>query len=453
MLLPVTSVFTDKTEFSRYHNDLSIITAVVIVSSPAAGATLSVALFRLDGYGAVATKTITMTTATQYQVTFDLTKDALDTSNIYRAKAGDYVVQVTDSSANIVKSNMFAVSIVPVREIKETWAFGVTFQFYEVLRPLVQPQQITGTEVTEVSAGHYKGPFPLVYVNSAKTLSWNSGPAVAVNGLQPQTVLLLDKRQQDFIIVNVYPLLLPTTGQTETLVIDNGRLTDREIIRQVRNASNFVQQEIITKIEPNVVDTDPGASYYDEVGIPETYYRPRTYSKWMSFKLPYPNLLDLSSVNGYFNQSKTATVPREWLVWDERTGIAELVPSNSAQVVWTFYNGIFVMQYLFNYASIPSFWHYRLTCGLRDLNNERGVVREAIGKKATLELLNSAGSAYRAGFAAQSTSRDGVSESSSYTASATFGVYGGHYGSYVKWLEDNLPKIKKRFIGIQFVSI
>ena len=172
----------------------------------------------------------------------------------------------------------------------------------------------------------------------------------------------------------------------------------------------------------------------------------------MNFKLPYPNILDLA-VDGYFNTAKSATVPREWLVWDERTGICELVPSTSAQVIWSFYNGIFVMAYLFNYASIPGFWHYRATVGLRDLNNERAIVREAIAKKAAFELLNSAGSAYRAGYASQSNSRDGISQSQGYTSSATYGVYGGHFTSYKEWLATEIPKIKTRFCGLQYVTI
>jgi len=111
------------------------------------------------------------------------------------------------------------------------------------------------------------------------------------------------------------------------------------------------------------------------------------------------------------------------------------------------------MAYLFNYASIPGFWHYRATVGLRDLLNERAVVREAIAKKAAIELLNSAGSAYRAGYASQSTSRDGVSQSDGFTSSATFGTYGGHFTSYKEWIKDNIPKMKMRFCGIQYVTI
>lgn len=447
------TIFTDRTEYSKYHSNLSVITATTQITDPAPGATLNVSLFRLGGYGIVATKTLTLTESTTCTITFDLNKDSYDELGIYRAKQGDYVIQVTDEAGNITQSPTFAISIVPVWEIKNEWAKGVTFWDYEVLEPRVQPQNITGVIISEVSENHGKGPFQLTYTaGSPNTLSWGGGQAVNINETLPQTILLMNA-QQDFIMVDVMPDQLPAQSATEILYIDNGRIKDATIIDQIRRATSWVEQRIISKLEPQIVDTDPGANgYADEVAIPETYYRPRTYNKWLSFKLPYPNVLDLA-VTGYFNQNPSAVVPREWLVWDERTGICELVPSTAAQVIWSFYNGIFIIAYLFNYASIPGFWHYRATVGLRDLQNERAIVREAIAKKATLELLNSAGSAYRAGYSSQATGRDGVSQSQSYTSSAMYGVYGGHFSSYKEWLETEIPKMRSRFCGLQYVTI
>jgi hypothetical protein len=450
----VTQVFTDKTEYSKYHADLAVVTATVIVSSPTAGATLDVALVRLDGYGAVSKKTITLIDAvTQYTVTFNLTRDTLDAKGIYRAKQGDYAIQISDSAETLLgESPLFAVSIVPIAEIKNTWATGVTFMNYETLLPKVQPQKVTGVKVYEIPLDHYKGPFSLKYTASSKSLSWDHGPLVPITGSHPQQILLLDKRQQDYIMVKVDPLSLPNADQEETLVIDNSRLSERDMIDQVRRATDWVQQRIITKVEPETVDTDNG-DYADDVAIPQTYYKPTSFGKFMSFNLPYPNILDIEQITGWMNTAQATVVPRQWYVWNEKTGIVELVPATSAQISWQFYNGLFAMQYLQNYPSIPSFWHYRITCGLRDLNNERGVVREAIAKKAVFEMLNSAGSAYRAGYASQSTSRDGISESEGYTSSATFGTYGGHFTSYKEWLEKEIPRMKKRFNGIIFTSI
>lgn len=448
-------VFTDQLEYSRYSPDISTVTATLEITNPTDGATINVALFRLDGYGAVSTKPITISGgATQYQVTFDLNKDTIDTKGIFRAKQGDYEISVTDTAGTVLaQSNTFAVSIVPIIEIKTQWAKGVTFYDYEVLKPLAQPKVVTGVSIIDVPIEHFKGPFVLAYDATAKTLSWDGGAGVPVVGNAPQQLVLLNAKQNDYVVASVNPLKLPTGSANETIIIDNGRMSDQAMINQVRRATGWVQNRIISKIEPEIVDTET-ALFADEVAVPETYYRPRTYNKWLSFKLPYPNMLDVEKITGYFNISQVATIPREWYVWDEKTGIVELVPSTASQVIWSFYNGIFVMSYLFNYASIPSFWHYRMTVGLRTLHNELGeVVREAIAKKAVIELLNSAGTSYRAGYASQSTSRDGVSESEGYTSSAMYGTFGAHINMYQEWLKTEIPKIKKRAIGIQYTTI
>lgn len=462
--MSVTAVYTDMSEYCRYHPHLSVITATIEVSSPTPGDVITASLFRLDGYGSVCDKEVTLASATSYTVTFDLNKDgyiqtsdgnAISNPLIYMAKQGDYVIQAANDDGNVTQSDVFAVSIVPVWELRNEWIKGVTLYDYEVLEPRVQPQNITGVTVTEVSANHDKGPFTLSYVaSSPSTLTWDGGPSVNINGDGVQTILLTNQTQ-DFIMVEVNPLKLPTASTSDALYIDNGRVKDRALIDQVRRATSWVEQRIVTKVEPTIVDTDPqlpDAGYSDETAIAETYYRPRNYNKWMYFQVPYPNLLDLS-VTAYFNQAKTAVVPRQWLVWDEMTGICELVPSASSEVIWTFYNGVFIMQYLFNTASVPGFWHYRATVGLRDLNGNRAIVREAIAKKSATEILNSAGSAYRAGYASQSSSRDGVSQSEGYTSSATFGTYGGHFTSYKEWLKEEIPRMRTRFCGIQFRTI
>ncbi len=466
--MTILSVYTDATEYSRYHQSMKVITATVEVNSPVAGETLTVSLFRLDGYGIVVSKTVTLTTATTYTVTFDLTIDpfvpvssgvAIGGGTIYMAKQGDYTVQVEDSSQTIVSSPMFAISIVPVSEMKNEWMKGVTLLSFEKLMPRLQPQNITGVTVTEVSTNHYEGLFTLSYVApvgaTPATLSWAGGQPVAIAQQGIREWMLVDSTNQNYIIVSANSFLLPTVNASDTLYIEKERMSDRAFIDQIRRATAQVEQDLVVKVEPTIVDTDPQLpdhAYADEVAIPETYYRPRTYNKWMSFKIPYPQILDLS-VFGFFNTSQAATVPRQWLVWDQMTGICELVPSTSAQVVWSLYNSLFVMAYLFDYASIPSFWHYRATVGMRDLNGNAAIIREAIAKKAAIEILNSAGSAYRAGFASQSLSRDGVSSSESYTSSSMAGVYGAHFEQYQKWYEKNLPRMRTRFGGVQYVTI
>lgn len=488
--MAVTGVTTNLSEYSRYHrgttpdrSDLSVIVTTITVDSPTPGDTLTVSLFRLDGYGVVCTKLIILTTATTYTVNFDLNIDgvvpytyglaalgsfpaASTSDNIYRCKQGDYTIQVTDNQTQIVTdSYQFAVSIVPVWEVQNVWAKGVTFWDFEVLKPRVQPQVITGVTVTEVSENHYRGPFTLTLTigSTLTTLAWGTidqtgtlanGPAVPITGTGSQQLLLLNSTN-DFIMVEVVPLQLPKISTAETLYIDSGRMTPTALIDAVRRATSYVQKEVVCKVEPSIVDTDPSLNgFADEQAPAETYYRPTFYNKWMNFKLPYPRILwpgDLS-VTGCFGFTQTAQVPRAWLSWSEMTGIVELVPSSNAQVIWSFYNSIFVMAYLFNYPSIPGFWHYRCTVGLRDLWNERAIIRECIAKKAVLELLATQGTAYRSGVSSRSTGRDGVSQGDSYSGGSE-GVFSGQIGPYRLFLEKELPKARKRFCGIQFIRI
>ena len=79
---------------------------------------------------------------------------------------------------------------------------------------------------------------------------------------------------------------------------------------------------------------------------------------------------------------------------------------------------------------------------------------------AAIELLISAGTAYRSGYSSENISRDGVSESQTYTASATYGIYSAHIDEYKEWLygknsgdKGNLKKIKDKFLGIPMVTI
>lgn len=461
--MTVTAVYTDKSEYSRYHTHLSVITATIEVSNPTPGNVITASLFRLDGYGTVVSKQVTLTAATSYTVTFDLNKDsyvqvsdggAISNPSIYMCKAGDYTVNVADSSVDIVSSAMFAVSIVPVWAIKQIWARGIDFLSQDILMPRIQPQTVTGVTIQEVSSNHFKGVFNLSYTQGTPcTLSWGGGQLVSIVG-QGNIQLMLLNPTDDFVIVQVNTFQLPSSSVSENLYIDNQRITDEAIQSQVRLATAWVEQQIVCKIEPQIVDTDNGVNglYADETAIAETFYRPKNTSKWMSFKIPYPQILDLS-VTGYFNTTKSVIVPRQWLLWDQMTGMCELVPSTNSTVIWAMYNSVFVMSYLYGFSSIPGFWHYRAYAGLRDLFDHRSICIEAIAKKTCIELLLSQGSSYKGGYASESVSRDGISSSSSFTSSASFGLYSGHYESYKTWLQDNIKRMRTRFSGINYVTI
>jgi hypothetical protein len=62
-----------------------------------------------------------------------------------------------------------------------------------------------------------------------------------------------------------------------------------------------------------------------------------------------------------------------------------------------------------------------------------------------------AGQAFRGGFASQSLSRDGVSESVSYTASAIYGIYSATIEDYTKFINREIKQIKGRYRGVNLI--
>ncbi|MHB1418285.1 MAG: hypothetical protein ACYCX4_01670 [Bacillota bacterium] len=461
-------VKTDKREYSKYmvrtkdphgglnEDNLQVVTAKVGITGGAESDQIQVSLVRLDGYGVVSSKTVSIENGqTNATVTFDLVKDCKDADGINRAKAGDYVVRAVSGNIS-ADSSAFAVSIVSVKEMRQMWCYGMTLYAAEILGPKVQPRLVAGVVIDEVSQGHLKGVYRLVYTLATKALSWNGGTAATVDpALGITQYVLLDKREEDYIIVTVDPDRLPGADKTEPIIIEQGQMSDEAIIEWVRRATGWVESRINLNVEPSLVDTDPDPDnnrWADKQVDTVTYYRPPTFLNWLNIKLPHHSLLKVHELSGYFNTSKVTTITPDWIVFSEKVGLIELVPRQGAVVNWQFYQSTF-LQFLYTYGHIPDFWHYRITAGLRDLNNEREIIREAIAKKAAIEIMLAAGSAYRAGYSSESISRDGVSESQSYTSSAIYGIYSSQYENFDKWLKENMKRIKQKFLGISMVTL
>ena len=73
---------------------------------------------------------------------------------------------------------------------------------------------------------------------------------------------------------------------------------------------------------------------------------------------------------------------------------------------------------------------------------------ELITKAAAIPILTVAGQAFRGGFSSQSISRDGVSESVSYTSSAIYGIYSATIEEYKTWIKENLVGIRSRYLNL-----
>jgi hypothetical protein len=224
-----------------------------------------------------------------------------------------------------------------------------------------------------------------------------------------------------------------------------------DLVRHVRAATAWVENKLGWYVEPRKVVTSllaPKYTDYDFVVDAAVFYSFPSVASWLMVDLPLQQLTWVYELDGYMNQGLVTNIPSGWIQWNEMAGEVELVPS-AGQALTIMFTGTPFFSFYYNYADIPNFWQYCAMSGLRDLLFERAPVREAIAKKAAIEILLQAGSAYRAGYSGESTSRDGISSSASYTSSAQFGIYAHVTSPYLTWLDENLPAIRQRLGGLQ----
>jgi len=127
----------------------------------------------------------------------------------------------------------------------------------------------------------------------------------------------------------------------------------------------------------------------------------------------------------------------------EKSGFGQLVPF-SATIAFQFI-GLTWVESLRGRIELPNFWHYSAMAGLREVDP---ILLEVVGKKAAIDALTVAGQAFRGGYSSQSISRDGVSESVSYTASAIYGIYSATIEEYSKFLNREIKQLKGRYRGM-----
>ena len=354
---------TDRGEYSRYHDSMRVVTAYLAFTGADAGDVVTANLVRMDGYGALAmlTQTITCTAGqASATVTFDLSQAVEQPSYpspafaeipVYRAVAGDYQVQATATSmAGTAASATFSVSIIPVDELRSQWIRGVPLQALDVIAPLFQPRAVTGVTIKRTSEGTTRGVHSLAYATGPPgTLAWDGGSAVPIPSTRGE-VALVSADGQSYVVCEVAPFLLPGESATESIIIDGDSFDDDALRRYVHYATGELESSFYFFLEPRNSDTDPALNstrfgyFVDRAEQPVTYKRPRDFSHWMSFQLQRRRILKVYHLDGWFNQSQAVSIGRDWIVFDEVTGTLELVPDNGAIISWQFY-GAAILQY------------------------------------------------------------------------------------------------------------
>jgi hypothetical protein len=210
----------------------------------------------------------------------------------------------------------------------------------------------------------------------------------------------------------------------------------------------FITTQNMLIMEPTI------PTVYEKIGMAINFYKPDNWLKWLEFKVPYMPLLKFFQLSGYFNQTKAIDIDEKQLItFDERSAEVSFVPSNLA-VVNSFFVGPGVYIMFFNQLYVPQFWNYYVVCGYRSLP---AAISDYIAKRVAIDLLNIAGQArYPAGTVGESTSRDGISESSSFNP----GIYKIYIDQYEYDLgrtadgEDKMMKsLRNRFRGLAFTSL
>ncbi len=490
----ITGVYTDRTEYSRYGlepgDTRNVVTVYATVSGAVSGDTLTVTLTRLTGYTdalpqAILSSTVTLA-ANQPSVTTTLALEqareyqpydppdggpganliapASRDNGIYRGVAGTYAIAATSGTLT-AQSAPFTVTIVPSDELRGLWLNGVPLEALDVLAPVAQPALLTGVTIRRVGRAVWEDAYPLAWAPAASglggTLSWAGGSPVPVAGLAPQTLTLTGTGSAGFLTVAVTPWRLPPQAVTETIVIAGAAFSDAALQQYVTYATSQLESGWYWFVEPHTSDTDPlisqapteilqargavAANYHVEhQEVPQTYWRPRDFAHWMSFQLPRRQIQAVYYLYGYFNQSQAVSIGRDWIVFNPITGTLELVPDNGAVISWQFY-GAAILQFFINYATIPSFWHFGLASGINDLHGEYGVIREAVAKRAAVDILSAAGFGYTAGATSRSVSRNGVSDTRAYAGDQGGGAL---RAQYLQWLDREVRRIGQRYGGL-----
>lgn len=449
-------IVLDHEEYSKYDGAVAVVNASITATGGTNLDTLSWSIERMDGYGIVTGGTYPLSGPSAV-ISTDL-RTLSDVDGINWANAGSYIFRVSDLVSGRQATASFIISIITVDEMKRKWIYGVSLESSDLIAPIIPPRFVTGVTFVDFSREHNVGPSDLVYVSGPpKTLSWAGGPPQMVFTGKQRLVLI--GACNEYAVVDVDSTLLPLTDTSETIVIDRKKMTDTDLRGFIKQAVGWVEGYTHVAAEPRIAMSptfwlQENKPFVDELTQPQSWYRPENTWQWLNFKVPVRRLLKVYEVEGFFQSVKSTVIPLgSWEVHDEYDGLLVFIPRTGSIINWETIQTTF-MNFLFGRDFVPDFWHYRIAHGLRSLDIESNIsFREAIAKKAAIDILLQAGSAQKAGISSESVARDGVSQSVSYTQSAMYGIYSHITIPYQEWLDKNMLWIKRRIAGLEFVTL
>ena len=408
--------------------------------------------------------------------TFDLREIVYSSKKPFPiVRRGDYFFSVENDDASVTATTSdFRVCLMTTDRMEEEWLLGATRRSNDDRSVRFQPSTLTGVRIVEVSKNHPLDVFPLSlsYGNEStpnRYLSWNNGQIIKVDTSMPGGIhkqyILQSRDRTAYIIAQVDPRLLPATDTTEDLMVDR-QLIQRETLRRwLDEEADWLERDYLyVPVEPALIVSDftlapisnsagyvegtpalPSNTDYDIKAAPISYYPPVA-GHFINLKVPFFRPLHWDYLVGALENTRIVDVNTQW-IHQGASGYVNLVPFN--QSIAYHFIGLMYVHALRGPTSLPSFWRYRYYAGVEDRTTPLPLI-EVIGLRAAVKGLAVLGQMFRGGFSSQSVSRDGVSESASYTASATFGIYSATIEEYKKRLTPLEKQVKRRWFGVQF---
>lgn len=465
------SVFTDRSEYSRFESDRDTITVTVTPTGTSmSGEEILVYLVKARRARdiAVAYKTITLSSDNPHTTTFFL-PELVGIENANRARRGKYFIKVVAVSDTDVfgESSDFKISLITVRTFKRNYLNGLDLAALNAYAPLSvknQPVNVTGVVITEVSSGHPQKWVPLSYnysvngLDIVRTISWYGGPLTILSNTAGIGTYTLRGLGDCYVTIEVNFAALPTVTTSEDILIIRMPFDDQYLSEALEEAISWIEDVALTVyLEPTIavteIDTtsisyDAGTDIptfndadWDVTNQPMSYYK-QAGLNYMDFRMPFYPVIKFFRLYGKIANTLIVDINSDWIQFHEKQGYVQLVPFNAS----TAYNyiGLLWNDTLRALVPIPNFWHFKALLGFRDTPK---ILLELLGKKAAIDVLLKLGQAFRTGIASQSISRDGVSESVSFISSNPLGVYGPVIKGYQDWIDNNLPSLRGIFRG------
>ena len=342
----------------------------------------------------------------------------------------------------------------------------------------------SGTGADSISAAEGPTFFSGGLTVTSRSISWAGGPSVSITeagtivarsgakgpkgALSAGGVGGTGITSSDFVCLRIRSTaLLPTANTVEEILIDKKKIDDTTLCDFIDQSVAWLEHDVLAGyIEPTnvVTDRDPttiqfaagvGAptplftdTDFDFLVSPLTYFVPRTQGSWVQIQTQFPQVLRVDSLFGSIANTRVIDIDLEWIEVTIHGGMIQLVPFNQ-EIAFDFI-GLLWVNAIRGASELPNFWHFNMIAGLRDATAD---IREIIAKKAAIDALTIAGMALRPGVGSVSLSRDGVSESVSYTNTAEFGIYTGTINSYKKWIDNHIQDLKGKYRGPTLIVV